>query len=532
MKVIAPYISCIVWIPSESGEDEMAQALSEGYQMIYMVTPEGLFLHRRLKPGKDGMERFVRSKIDSIPGVKLPKVTEAINFLPAGKIPVTLLHYVEDFFRQVINVRKTAVEAMIWIMWSEENGYFLHVPKQTVSKASASYDWNDLPANSSIIVDIHSHADFNAFFSGTDDGDDRNRVGISGVIGHNDKEKRSYAWRFNNTASKIPLTMEDIFDQPRAVTQVPNEWIEKVGTYSPPAVQRYQGGGYAMGQGGYTGFTGHSGVNRANSELRNRHSFYPDQEKSPTGQGTGQSTKGKKKQVKQSNESNVKKLDQSNVVQYLPDGSIMVTDNGTIRRMDPKEMQRFITNDLKASRRAPEVAEDVPEEDLGFAPESLQHDLFYQMLMSDNSKDADDALARMHERAQQEALVGTQPDEPEIPEGAYTEERDGVTFIRRHEIRDVEMKLSPDGSLRITVPAEDMPGDFDAMAINHGTEAAMASAALAALVPRLGDDKDALKELTEDVFALVPEDQKLDLVRSLVQMLPDSALESLQTNGL
>lgn len=152
MKIIAPHMSCIVNIPlNPEDPDELQQAMNEGYVEIYMITAGGVFKHHKLR----GTNRYLRMKVSSIPGVTLPAVVEEIRFLPDGKIPYDLLKQVESFFRKVSEVKKTDLEAMIWVMWNQEQGYFLHVPDQTVGKASASYSWDDIPANSSIIVDIH-----------------------------------------------------------------------------------------------------------------------------------------------------------------------------------------------------------------------------------------------------------------------------------------------------------------------------------------------------------------------------------------
>jgi proteasome lid subunit RPN8/RPN11 len=237
MHVLLPYIRCVIGMPI--GENnELDQAIAEGYNEIYMTTPLGIMKYDKLRPGKDGAPRFICSKVESIPGVTIPKDFSAIQFLPEGRVPYKLLEEVKAFFRKVIEVKGKALEAMIWVLWSQDRGYFLHVPNQEVGHASARYDWASVPEGASVIVDIHSHADFSAFFSGTDDRDDANGIRYSGVIGHNNTASPSMVWRFNNGGQKTKVELSDIFDAPLVPdTAVPGEWLEQVSVHTaPPAL--------------------------------------------------------------------------------------------------------------------------------------------------------------------------------------------------------------------------------------------------------------------------------------------------------
>lgn len=154
MKILAPFVSCVVNLPLGADDhDEFQAAIDEGYAEIFVVTPEGIIKHHKLR----GTNRYLRLKVDSIPGLAMPTMRQEINFLPAGKVPHELLRKIEGFFRKVMEVKKDQLEAMIWVLYNEAEGYHLHVPDQTISKAAVSYDWNGVPAGSSIIIDVHSH---------------------------------------------------------------------------------------------------------------------------------------------------------------------------------------------------------------------------------------------------------------------------------------------------------------------------------------------------------------------------------------
>ena len=240
MKIIAPYMSCVV--PAPIGEvkgSELDQAIEQGYGEIFVVGDTGIIKYHKLR----GKDRYVTLKVDKVPGVDLHPLKENLSaFLPAGKVPNRLLQQIESFFRQVMAAHSKALEAMIWVLYNEERGYHLFVPDQTVGGASVQYDWKAVPSGSTIVVDLHSHGSMNAFFSGTDDGDDRNSIRYSGVFGLLQNPTASTVWRFNYMDRKIAAKLDDIFDAPLLVADpVPTDWMSKVKVAAPviPAIRPY-----------------------------------------------------------------------------------------------------------------------------------------------------------------------------------------------------------------------------------------------------------------------------------------------------
>lgn len=252
LEAILPGLSCVV------SPDEMESALAQGYSKIYVIQSDGsIMLHHKLQ----GDSRYIRLKVDKIPGytAEIPKVDlmkEVVNFLPDGKVPYALFEQILAFFRKVSATHKRNLEAMAWIMWSQERGYFIHIPDQRVSAASVSYDWDNIPAGSIIVVDIHSHNEMGAFFSGTDDRDDLNSIVYSGVIGKLSSKEPDTAWRFNYLNRKIPAKIDNIFDEPAQQT-FPEEWMGQI---------KIQTAGFS---GGYAGIGGIHGT----SAGRASHSF-------------------------------------------------------------------------------------------------------------------------------------------------------------------------------------------------------------------------------------------------------------------
>lgn len=247
MKILLPGFACVVSPGFEKDPDnEFDLAISKGYCRIFIESPTGLLLHQNLTPGKDGVARFVRLPIASLPDGRKPmSISPALNFLPAGKVPIELLLQVQAFFKGVMARHKQKLEAMIWIVWNQDQGYHLIVPKQVVGAASARYEWGDIPEGTIVVVDIHSHADMGAFFSGTDNGDDSNTVRYSGVIGHNSRSVPEMLFRFNFLGKFLEQKVEDIFCLPQPTVEAPpDEWYDKISLSG-----HYQGGH----QGAYQG---------------------------------------------------------------------------------------------------------------------------------------------------------------------------------------------------------------------------------------------------------------------------------------
>lgn len=187
------------------------------------------------------------------------QLCELRQFLPKGqKIPMEMFHQIIGFFKAVMkgidlggSATSTTVvggknginglqssmytaqgnyEAMIHVVWNKvTEEYRLAVPTQRVSKGAVSYDRDHILENEEIILDIHSHNTMGAFFSGTDNNDDKSGFYISGVAGQLDKPKPAFVWRFNNGAEKIDITLEEIFMMPEeSAVEVPKEWLDKV----------------------------------------------------------------------------------------------------------------------------------------------------------------------------------------------------------------------------------------------------------------------------------------------------------------
>ena len=102
----------------------------------------------------------------------------------------------------------------------------------------------------------------NAFFSGTDNNNDKDLIQYSGVLGKFNVANLAASnvesvWRFNYYSAKKEVKLQDLFEAPQVPeVEVPEEWIEQVA--QPTPVHHYPG----AYNGGYNG-TFHGGANTA-----------------------------------------------------------------------------------------------------------------------------------------------------------------------------------------------------------------------------------------------------------------------------
>lgn len=186
--------------------------------------------------------RYILSHEAQVKGLgtnKTVKAPEAIIQPLAHEwlVPGEMFDQIKQFFLDVMDMGPSTYEAQVFIVWNETSEeYRIVVPKQEVSAAAVRYDIADTLADDDvIIVDIHSHNTMNAFFSGTDDRDDKKNPWISGVFGKL-TTNFEYKFRFNDGCGRhFPLNKEDIFDVEDARFQTPQEWLDQVSiqTYTP-----------------------------------------------------------------------------------------------------------------------------------------------------------------------------------------------------------------------------------------------------------------------------------------------------------
>lgn len=135
------------------------------------------------------------------------------GFIPAlPKIPFSVLSEILAFFKSYIS-NEQITEALAYIFWSKaEERYFVHIPKQEVSKDSV--DTTEMPLEDerfTLVMEIHSHNTMPAYFSGDDDKDEK-ATGLYAVVGSFDKVFPDILVRISVGGKFVEIPLEDVFD--------------------------------------------------------------------------------------------------------------------------------------------------------------------------------------------------------------------------------------------------------------------------------------------------------------------------------
>jgi hypothetical protein len=110
------------------------------------------------------------------------------------KLPVHVITQAHDFFRRIWNKQKT--ESSAFICYNDETKDFkLYIPEQYVSGTSVNHkmDVGAITGGYRAVGTIHSHCNFGAFHSGTDEHDMEGMPGIHITLGHVDQNEPEIA---------------------------------------------------------------------------------------------------------------------------------------------------------------------------------------------------------------------------------------------------------------------------------------------------------------------------------------------------
>lgn len=141
------------------------------------------------------------------------------------KLPFTLLNQTVSFFRGVCKKLNNPSESLVQIWWNRtEKAYHLHVPEQRVTGSSVNHNSTfdrENDGNWYHVMDIHCHGSMGAFWSGTDDHDERRVTTerLFGVIGGILNPIPTWKWRMRTRDAFIDLNVADIWEIP--TEQVP-----------------------------------------------------------------------------------------------------------------------------------------------------------------------------------------------------------------------------------------------------------------------------------------------------------------------
>ncbi len=168
-------------------------------------------------PSDDGKVYEVRANkigifISEAERVRMMRKVRA-GFIPAlPKIPYSMLSEILSFFKEYVT-DTGELEALAYIYWSfVESRYYVHVPKQQVSKASVDSSIPELDEDKFVLVmEIHSHNTMAARFSPTDDRDER-ATRLYTVVGRMDKVFPDITTRASVGGKYVEIEPETVFE--------------------------------------------------------------------------------------------------------------------------------------------------------------------------------------------------------------------------------------------------------------------------------------------------------------------------------
>lgn len=154
---------------------------------------------------------YVRVKLSQSLPVAVPygTVTAEMQF-KFGKLPTSMV----TKFIQEARVRSPN-ECAAWIVWNAQtNTWRLEMLEETsVGTGHVNVNLPPLGEDEHLIIDLHSHGEDLAFFSRTDNKDDRGETKISGVIGNLNKDRVTTAFRLCVNGLFYPLPFDAQFEQ-------------------------------------------------------------------------------------------------------------------------------------------------------------------------------------------------------------------------------------------------------------------------------------------------------------------------------
>ena len=200
----------------------------------YIVRRDGVW---ELRKSRAGVFVIQREKFTSpLPGFPEEGNVEfgISNF---GKIPINLFREILAFFKSICDESKD--EAYVQTFWDPaEKRYFNHVPPQRVSGASVNFERDiGLEARCYLVLETHSHNTMGAFFSGTDNADEKSDRFFA-VIGKLNNPTPEMLFSFVCGGKRVIISRHDIFEEePEA--QFPGDWKSRITKYPTAPIRSF-----------------------------------------------------------------------------------------------------------------------------------------------------------------------------------------------------------------------------------------------------------------------------------------------------
>lgn len=167
--------------------------------IMYIVCKEGIYLKKKLG---------IMESITPVKEVSILNSVEMTATMHIKPIPGTQFAPVMDFFSKIYKEHRA--EGIVLLFYNEEkNVYKIVPPAQEVSGAGVDYTRAMTVEGYVMVGDIHSHANFSAFHSGTDDADEKSFDGLHITIGNNGSTDVSISASIVSNGQRFIVQPED-----------------------------------------------------------------------------------------------------------------------------------------------------------------------------------------------------------------------------------------------------------------------------------------------------------------------------------
>lgn len=193
--------------------------------VAYVMQGDGVYERRKNRLG---------IFVTKVATVEIPGLDSTLDDgweLAVPKVPASMLGTAIAFFRKVYSLHHS--EAFVQFFYdTDTKDYLLYCPKQVVSGASVKFERDasfETPSRI-LVMEIHSHGSMSAFFSGTDDKDEKDDR-FYGVVGNVTDYFPQMKLRLSMGGYVREVDVDDIFDIDEEMYHAesfPEDWPTRV----------------------------------------------------------------------------------------------------------------------------------------------------------------------------------------------------------------------------------------------------------------------------------------------------------------
>lgn len=224
MKFVNPDLITPIYVKTHSD-----MPWPEEEQAFYLLSQDGLFLCRN--------SRFFQSCVPAGSGPGELAGQDAFLDFQYPKIPQPLMEFAVGFFEQI--KQRYGSEAALLLAWDYRTKQVrLLVPRQRCTVYHSYYGTYpigvhyelpaELPEDSFIFGDIHSHVDGSAYASATDKEDEHHRPGLHIVVGRIGEEPPEFHIEATVDGMRFEVDQDHVLEGYRRRTAVSEKYLDQL----------------------------------------------------------------------------------------------------------------------------------------------------------------------------------------------------------------------------------------------------------------------------------------------------------------